>query len=131
MRKFLVKVNGISYDVEIEEANGSFEANQNSTVNHETSNVQAQPVQVENKKPVATPKAQVASGEKIVAPMPGTIVGINVTQGQNVKSGDVLLILEAMKMENEIVAPRDGKVVQVIVAKGASVNTADVLVVLE
>jgi biotin carboxyl carrier protein len=63
--------------------------------------------------------------------MPGTVLDVKVTPGQAVKSGDVLLILEAMKMENEIMAPSDGTVDTVPVAKGASVNSGDVLVTLK
>ena len=62
--------------------------------------------------------------------MPGTILDVKAAQGASVKKGDILLILEAMKMENEIVAPQDGTVAQVLVSKGASVNSGDVLVVL-
>jgi biotin carboxyl carrier protein len=62
--------------------------------------------------------------------MPGTILKVNVAQGQAVKAGDVLCVLEAMKMENEIMAPKDGTVAQVVAAKGSNVNTGDVLVVL-
>ena len=62
--------------------------------------------------------------------MPGTIVDVKVAQGASVKTGDLLLVLEAMKMENEILAPCDGTVAQVAVSKGASVNSGDVLVVI-
>ena len=62
--------------------------------------------------------------------MPGTILKVNVTAGQAVKEGDLLCVLEAMKMENEILAPKAGTVTQVIAAKGASVNTGDALVVI-
>jgi glutaconyl-CoA decarboxylase len=72
----------------------------------------------------------VAAGEQVPAPMPGNILKVNVSAGQAVKAGDVLVILEAMKMENEIMAPRAGSVAQVLVQKGATVNTDDVLVVL-
>ena len=79
----------------------------------------------------AAPAAQTAvAGEKIVSPMPGTILAVKAAAGQAVKSGDVLFILEAMKMENEIVAPHDGTVKQVLVAKGATVNTDDALAVI-
>lgn len=63
------------------------------------------------------------SGEVIKAPMPGTILNVKVAPGQAVKAGDILVILEAMKMENEIVAPRDGQVAQIAVSKGNTVDT--------
>ncbi len=90
--------------------------------------------------PVAAPAAPAASaapaavtlaaGEVVKAPMPGNILRVEVTQGATVKAGDLLVILEAMKMENEILAPRDGTVAQVAVSKGATVDTDAPLVVL-
>ena len=77
----------------------------------------------------AAPQAA-ASGEKVVSPMPGTILKINVSQGQAVKAGDVLLVLEAMKMENDIVAPCDGVVKQLLVSKGSTVDTDQILAVI-
>jgi len=79
--------------------------------------------------PAAAP-AVTGAGEAVNAPMPGTILKVNVTQGQAVKEGQVLCVLEAMKMENEIMAPKAGTVTQVVVSKGASVNTGDALVVI-
>ena len=70
------------------------------------------------------------AGEPVNAPMPGTILKVNVTAGQAVKEGDVLCVLEAMKMENEILASKSGTVTQVLVQKGSSVNTGDALVVI-
>ena len=70
------------------------------------------------------------AGEPVNAPMPGTILKVNVTAGQAVKAGTVLVVLEAMKMENEIMAPKDGTVSQVVVSKGATVDTGAPLVVL-
>ena len=67
----------------------------------------------------------------MTAPMPGTILKVNVTQGQAVKAGTVLCILEAMKMENEIFAPCDGKIVAVNASKGATVNTGDAIVSIQ
>ena len=80
--------------------------------------------------PAAAAPVSVAAGEVVAAPMPGNILSVNVAQGAAVKSGDILVILEAMKMENEILAPRDGTVAQVVVTKGATVDTGAPLVVL-
>ena len=79
--------------------------------------------------PAAAP-AVTGAGEVVSAPMPGTILKVNVTAGQAVKAGDVLCVLEAMKMENDITAPKDGTVSQVVTSKGASVSTGDALVVI-
>ena len=74
--------------------------------------------------------AVTAAGETVSAPMPGTILKVNVTAGQAVKEGDLLVVLEAMKMENEIFAPKAGTVAQVLVNKGSSVDTGAALVVI-
>lgn len=79
--------------------------------------------------PASAPTAT-ADGTKIVSPMPGTILAVNVSAGQAVKAGDVLMVLEAMKMENDIVAPCDGTVKQLLVNKGSTVDTDQVLAVL-
>ena len=70
------------------------------------------------------------AGEAVSAPMPGAIVKVLVSQGQAVKAGDVLCVLEAMKMENDITAPKAGTVTQVVATKGASVSTGDPLVII-
>ena len=82
--------------------------------------------------PAAAPAAPVVTGagDPVNAPMPGNILKVNVSQGQAVKSGDVLCVLEAMKMENEIMAPKDGTVTQVLVSKGSTVDTGAPLVVI-
>ena len=72
----------------------------------------------------------VSGGTTVSAPMPGNILKVNVTAGQAVKEGELLLVLEAMKMENEIFAPRAGTVAQVLVSKGSTVDTGATLVVL-
>ena len=82
--------------------------------------------------PAAAPAAPAVTGagDPVNAPMPGNILKVNVSQGQAVKSGDVLCVLEAMKMENEIMAPKDGTVTQVLVSKGSTVDTGAPLVVI-
>ena len=85
--------------------------------------------------PAAAPAAPAApavtgAGDPVNAPMPGTILKVNVQNGQAVKEGDVLVVLEAMKMENEILAPKNGTVTQVLVSKGSSVDTSAPLVVI-
>ena len=126
MRKFNITVNGVAYEVEVEEV-AAGEASVPVAAAPKAAPKAAAPAA----KPAAAPKAApVANGTKVNAPMPGTILDVKVAQGQAVKKGDVLLILEAMKMENEILAPQDGTVAQVAVSKGASVNSGDPLVVL-
>ena len=80
--------------------------------------------------PAAPAGAALAAGEVVKSPMPGNILKINVSNGQKVNEGDVLLILEAMKMENEVVATKAGTVAQIVVAKGAVVETGAPLVVI-
>ena len=79
---------------------------------------------------LSAPAAALASGEVVKSPMPGNILKINVAPGQKVEEGDVLIVLEAMKMENEIVATKAGTVAQVAVSKGAVVETGTPLVVI-
>ena len=80
--------------------------------------------------PAAAPAAGLAAGEVIKSPMPGNVLKINVTPGQKVNEGDVLIILEAMKMENEVVSTKTGTVAQIVVEKGAVVETDSPLVVI-
>ena len=88
-------------------------------------------LEVIDKADIKTPAAPVAAGaQTITAPMPGTILKVNVANGQAVKKGDVLMVLEAMKMENEIMAPADGTVTSVNVNAGASVEAGTVLCAL-
>ncbi|ERM93349.1 DUF2118 domain-containing protein [Caldanaerobacter subterraneus] len=122
MRKFKVTVNGKTYEVEVEEIKA--EEEKELSKKEEIVEVKEVPKQEE--------KVSTGKGSKVVsAPMPGTILDVKVREGDRVKRGDVLLILEAMKMENEIMAPEDGIVASVNVSKGASVNTGDVLVTME
>ena len=110
MKAYKVTVNGTAYEITLEAIDAA--------------DVKAAPA------PAAAPAAPVAAapagGESVNAPMPGNILDIKVANGSAVKKGDVLIILEAMKMENEIVAPCDGTV-NIVVTKGASVETGAVL----
>jgi glutaconyl-CoA decarboxylase len=78
----------------------------------------------------ATPTAPTASGTQVKAPMPGSILAVKASAGQAVKAGDVIVVLEAMKMENDIVAPCDGTVKEILVTKGSTVNTDDILAII-
>lgn len=127
MKKYIVNVNGNRYEVEVEEFNGEFTGAVAPVAAPMSSAPAAAPVAA----PKAAPKKVSGNGEKIEAPMPGNILRVNVNAGDSVKKGDVLLVLEAMKMENEIKSPKDGTIGDVAVKSGAQVNTGDVLVVIE
>ena len=130
MRKFQITVNGQSYEVEVEEVGGvSAPAAAPAPVAAPKAAAPAAPKAAAPAAPKAA--AAPAGAEAVNAPMPGNINAVKVAAGQNVKKGDVLVILEAMKMENEIMAPRDGVVASVAVTKGATVNTGDLLVSLK
>ncbi len=123
--KYVVTLNGKNYEVEVTESEAVL-----LNVSGAAAPVAA-PAPVASA-PAAAPAAAApsASGTNVPSPMPGTILSVNVAAGQAVKTGDVLLVLEAMKMENDIVAPCDGTVKQVLVSKGSTVNTDDILVVI-
>ena len=110
MRKFMITVNGASYEVDVEEIGGA-------------------PTAAPAPAAPAAPAAPVA-GEAVKAPMPGNILDVKVKAGDSVTKGQTLVVLEAMKMENEIPAPHDGKVLQVIVTKGSTVEAGATMVVL-
>ena len=117
MKNLRITVNGISYDVQVEEiSEGAAPAP-----------VAAAPAPA----PKAAPKAAGAAGAtKVTAPMPGTILSVNVSVGQQVSEGQAVAVLEAMKMENEIPAPASGTVASINVEKGATVETGAVLITL-
>ena len=125
MRKFKINVNGTSYDVEVEEIGGSA-----APVAAPAAPAAAPAPSAPAAAPAAAAAAPVADGTQVSAPMPGNILDVKVSVGDTVAEGDLLLILEAMKMENEILAPASGKVAGVQVSKGAAVNSGDVLVVI-
>ena len=107
--KYVVTLNGKNYEVEVTECDA---------------------VLLSVSDAVAAPAPVAGDGTKVPSPMPGTILSVNVSVGQAVKTGDVLMVLEAMTMENDIVAPCDGTIKQLLVSKGSTVNTDDVLAVL-
>lgn len=128
MKKYNITVNGTVYAVEVEEAGAAPSAPAAAPAAAAPAPAPAAPAPAP-KTPAPAPAA--AGGQTISAPMPGTIFDIKVTPGQAVNAGDVLIILEAMKMENEIMAPEAGTVDAVLVTKGASVNMGDALVTLK
>ena len=129
--KHKITLNGRTYEVEVEAGKAMLldEYEAIAPAAPAAAPVAAAPVAAA---PAAAPAAPAVTGagEPVTAPMPGTILKVNVTNGQAVKAGTVLCVLEAMKMENEIMAPKDGTVTQVIISKGASVDTGAPLVVL-
>ena len=130
MRKFIINVNGNSYEVEVEEVGGA-SAPISRPAPKATAPAAAAPAAPKAAAPASAPVTASAGQEVIESPMPGNIWKILVKEGQEVKSGDVLLILEAMKMENEILAPRDGKVASITTSEGSAVNTGDKLVIMD
>ena len=113
MKKYRVNVNGTNYDITVEEIQGDFTP-------------AAAPAAA--RVPAAAPTA--AGGEQIKSPLTGTILDVKIANGQAVKKGDVIMVLEAMKMENEIFAPCDGTVASVNVAKGTAVDNGTLLCVI-
>lgn len=113
MKAYKVNVNGNVYEITIEVI--------------DKADIKAPAAKAPAPAPAAAPVAAPAGAQTISAPMPGTILKVNVSNGQAVKKGDVLMVLEAMKMENEILAPNDGTVSSVNVAQGATVESGTVL----
>ena len=115
MRKFHVTVNGNVYEVEVEEITGT----------------DPEPTAVVQEIKTESKKVPSDSGTPVSAPMPGSIIKVLVSTGSHVKTGDLLFILEAMKMENEIFAPQDGVAADIKVKQGDTVKTGDVLLMLQ
>jgi len=122
MKRFNITVNGKAYDVTVDEITDS-----------------SSPVSITAPAPApkavvsapSTSPAPVGAGEKITAPMPGTILDVKVSVGDSVTKGQVIMVLEAMKMENDIVSPCDGKVTSITVKKGDTVNSADTIATIQ
>ena len=123
MKRYSITVNGNTYDVIVEESDAS------GIVSAPVATPVSTPIAPAAPK-AAAPKAApqgAAGANKVTAPMPGTILNVKVSAGQAVKKGDVICVLEAMKMENDIPAPCDGVIASINVQKGANVNANDVI----
>lgn len=136
MRKFIVNVNGNSYEVEVEEVGGApvsvtaAKPVQPVSAPAPVTAAQAAASPAPAEKPAAPAPSGVEGAIKLTAPMPGTILDIKVNPGDKVSKGTLVIILEAMKMENEILAPEDATVTSVNVTRGQQVNTGDVMLTL-
>ena len=132
--KYKVTLNNRTYEVEVEEGKAMLIDEYEAYAPAAPAPVAAAPVAAAPAAAPAAPAAPagaaLAAGEVVKSPMPGNILKINVAQGQKVNEGDVLIVLEAMKMENEIVATKSGTVAQIVTAKGAVVETSAPLVVI-
>ena len=124
MKKYRVNVNGTVYEVTLEVMDGAAPASVPPAAAPAPASAAPAPA------PAPAPAAVPAGGEKVTAPMPGTILSVNVQNGASVKKGDVLMILEAMKMENEIMSPCDGTVLSVNTSKGSAVESGTLLCVI-
>ncbi|AYO30194.1 biotin/lipoyl-binding protein [Biomaibacter acetigenes] len=136
MKKYKITVNGQTYEVEVEEIGGTGLVKEETPAPVATTEKPKEAPKQETPKPApatapAPKKAAPAGKATITAPMPGTILSVKVKEGSKVSKGDVIMILEAMKMENEILAPQDGIISSIDVSEGASVNTGDILATME
>lgn len=127
MKNLIITVNGVSYDVQVEEVSGS--SAPRAAAPAPAAAPAATPAPAAAPAPAAKP-AGTQGSVKVAAPMPGTILSVKVSVGQQVKKGDTVAVLEAMKMENEIPAPQDGTVSSVDVSNGATVETGATIVTL-
>lgn len=122
MKNYRITVNGTAYDVAVEELGGSAAP---------VASIPAAPAAQAAPAPAAAPAASSAAGSiTVTSPMPGKILAVKASVGQAVKKGEVVLILEAMKMENEVVAPEDGTIASIDVAVGSAVEAGDTLATL-
>lgn len=136
MRKFKITVDGKAYEVEVEEvgenksSGGVISASQPVVSKAKEEPVKPEPAKDSTNTVPSKASSVVVAGEEVVAPMPGKVLQLKVSEGDSVKDGDTLLILEAMKMENEIVASASGSIKKINVAANDMVDTSDVLMVI-
>ena len=128
--KYEISLNGRTYEVEVETAEPMTAGEFNTYLPAPVAAPAAEAAPAAAAAAAATPAGVTAAGEVITAPMPGNILKVHVAVGQAVKEGDLLVVLEAMKMENEIFSPKAGTVAQVLVQKGATVDTDAPMVVI-
>ncbi len=130
--KYKVTLNGRTYEVEVEAGKAMLLAEYEAIAPAApaAAPAAAAPVAAAPAAPAAAAPVVTGAGEAVKAPMPGTILKVNVNQGDKVTAGQVLVVLEAMKMENEILAPRAGTITQVVTSKGSNVDTGAVLLML-
>ncbi|BBE31144.1 acetyl-CoA carboxylase biotin carboxyl carrier protein subunit [Tepiditoga spiralis] len=133
IKKFNVKVNGKSYEVEVEEVSSQGTVPvQSVPVAAPVQKPAATPASAPTPKPAATPaSAPTAGGHEVISPLPGAVVDILVSVGQSVSEGDKLIIIEAMKMENEIPAPVSGVIDKILVKKGDTVEGEQLLITIK
>jgi glutaconyl-CoA/methylmalonyl-CoA decarboxylase subunit gamma len=135
MKKYKVYVNGEPFEVVVEEDNGNQTISAAPVVQTQkpaqtvTQDAKVVKPAAASSPPAANPQA--GNGSSVSAPMPGSVLDVKVKIGDNVNEGDVLLILEAMKMENEVTAPTSGAIKSINVAVGSTVNTGDTMIVIE
>lgn len=129
--KYKVTLNGKTYEVEVEAGKAILLDEYEALAPAQAAPTPVAAAAAPAAAPAPAPAAvSLAEGETVESPMPGNILSVNVNQGDKVKEGQVLAILEAMKMENEIPAPKDGTIVQVVTSKGAVVETGSPLFVI-
>lgn len=125
--KFEVTINNNIYEVDVDEAEAQVrKVGEAAQVKQAAPAPAAEPPKQEAAAPVGA-----ASGDKVTAPIAGVILDVKKSKGETIKKGEILFIIEAMKMENEIFSPKDGVVAEITVARGASVNTGDLIAVLQ
>ncbi len=130
MKKFQITVNGKAYEVEVEEMGGGSTQAPRAAASVAVPSAAPAPKAAPAAAPAPKAAAVPAGSESVTAPMPGKVMSIKVTTGQAVTAGDLILVLEAMKMENEIFCGASGTVKEIRVNEGAAVNPGDVLVVI-